>query len=174
MDSLEDDFLDATSSEAPGFAAGPLLARVGRPLAAAAAASLVGGLLLAWLMGGASEPPASASNAVEIAGDADVRPPQNPASQPAAGTRRPLARLRGPVGVDASGARKPDPALAPDTSLVQKSPVAPATAAPTPSEVRFELELDEFDDDEVVTEEDMVDMRPAAMRPDAGGADASF
>jgi type II secretory pathway predicted ATPase ExeA len=152
---------------------GTLLARHARPLAAAAAAAIVGGLLLAWIMGGAAPTPPDVDDpsiGERIAADAIPAADSDTGATPAA---RPLARLRGPVQdgmpIETRPGAAPSGSGTVSRSLSRRTASRPiARAAPVrPAPDQRGTDLDD-DLDGPIDEDDLVDLRPAAMRPGAG------
>jgi hypothetical protein len=152
---------------------GTLLARHARPLVAAAAAAIVGGLLLAWIMGGAPPSPPDVDDpsvGERIAGDAT---PVADSDTGATSSTRPLARLRGPVqdgmptetrpGSASNGSGTASRSLPRRTTSSPIARAAPVRPAPDPRETDLDDDLDV-----PIDEDDLVDLRPAAMRPGAG------
>jgi MSHA biogenesis protein MshM len=130
---------------------GSVLGRHGRAFAAAAIAAVIGGLAFAWLAGDPEPSRSSASDSAELAGSERAGPGSTSDSEnpPAV-----LARLRGPVSTTNE---PPSPAAV-------INPASTRSNAPTGSNV-VELPDEEFDEE--ISEDELVDLRPAAMLPGA-------
>lgn len=146
----DDDLSAPASPEELRAILGSVLGRHGRAFAAAAIAAVIGGLAFAWLSGDAGPSEATATGSAELAG------PERAASTRAGSSANPdappavLARLRGPVST------KSKPAAGP------KAATGIASAEPQT------LALVDEEPEEEITQDDLVDMRPAAMVPGPG------
>jgi len=165
---------------------GTLVARHARAIAAAAALALVGGLAIVWLSGGEAPPAPEMDETKEITQRATrERDSSGPAPDLADESGR-LARLRGPVPSATSSpkALEPIPSGPPATDLLEPMPEEPSPLeekveealveeqpmpeARSESQIASETDAPDAEEDDGPSEEDFVDMRPAAMRPDAG------
>lgn len=156
---LLDDALSAPASpEELRAILGSVLGRHGRAFAAAAIAAVIGGLAVAWLSGDAGPTEAIATDTAELAGPgrADSTPSDSSANSEAPPAV--LARLRGPVST------KSKPTADPKAPADPKAEDATGIAATEPQT----LALVDEEPEEEITEEDGVDMRPAAMLPGPG------
>jgi type II secretory pathway predicted ATPase ExeA len=129
---------------------GSVLGRHARAFAAAAIAAVIGGLAFAWLSGDAGPSEAIAAGSTELAGPERAESTQAGSSAHAEAPPAVLARLRGPVST------KSEPAAGP------KAATGIASAKPQT------LELADEEPEEEITDDDGVDMRPAAMVPGPG------
>lgn len=139
----------------------------GRAFAAAAMAALIGGLALAWLSGDLESAESIARGESELA--AQTRPGSAGgllADSGQTGSDAPLpttlARLRGPVAsTDAASASL---ATAPTPSQPTN---AQRSGRPAADNEPPGVEIEDPDFDEEISEDDLIDMRPAAMLPGA-------
>ncbi len=148
---LGDDDLSAPASpEELRAILGSVLGRHGRAFAAAAIAAVIGGLAFAWLSGDAGPSAATATGSAELAGPERAESTRAGSSANSEAPPAVLARLRGPVST------KGKPAAGP------KAATGIGSAKPQT------LELVDAEPEQEITEDDLVDMRPAAMVPGPG------
>jgi type II secretory pathway predicted ATPase ExeA len=161
QNSQDDPLLEPASQEELRAILGSVLGRHGRAFAAAAVAAVIGGLALAWLAGDAGPSRSSASDGPDFAGYERRGPTEPGATAESDPPPAMLARLRGPVSTTPilPSATRPAPATEPQT--------APKTAPAIPSTEPQVLELSEEEFEEKISEDELVDMRPAAMLPGA-------
>lgn len=136
---------------------GSVLGRHGRAFAAAAIAALIGGLAIAWLAGDAGPSESIAAGGSELTGLGRADPTESRSTADSEAPPAVLARLRGPVSTTGNTPVAPTP-----------TPAAAAAAATTAATEPKSLEIfDEDFEEEEISEDDLVDMRPAAMLPDS-------
>jgi MSHA biogenesis protein MshM len=128
---------------------GSVLGRHGRAFAAAAIAALIGGLAIAWLAGDAGPSESIAAGGSELTGLGRADPIESRSTADSEAAPAVLARLRGPV------------------STTGNTPAAPTPAAAAATEPKSLEIFDEDFEEEEISEDDLVDMRPAAMLPDS-------
>ena len=150
---FQDDYLSAPASpEELRAILGSVLGRHGRAFAAAAIAAVIGGLALAWLAGDAGPSRSSAPDNSELAGYERAGPPESDSNGHSESLPAVLARLRGPVST---------------TTQIPTAPAASRSASANASPPPRVLELSDEEFEEEVSEDELVDMRPAALLPGA-------
>ena len=160
---LSEDALSAPASpEELRAIVGSPLGRQARAFAAAAMAAVIGGLAFVWLTADGESSPATPPDRREMAGFERVNPLEAPDSAFEGGVPQPvLARLRGPVTTTSDGPvlaePEPEPGAEPAFRLGESEALDVSDEGASP--LREEDGL----------EDDFVDMRPAAMIPDASG-----
>jgi hypothetical protein len=133
---------------------GSVLGSNGRAFAAAAIAAVIGGLAFAWLAGDPDPSRSSASDRLELARSEQAGPAGPGSRSDSENLPAVLARLRGPVSTTSEA---PSAAAAPD----------PASTRSNASTGRNVIELPDEEFDEELSEDELVDLRPAAMLPGA-------
>jgi type II secretory pathway predicted ATPase ExeA len=146
---------------------GHIFNRHGRSFAAAAIAALLGGLALASLSGDTESYESNAGGDSERVAQAMLGSAERPSADAGpAGMETapptPLARLRGPVAA---------PDIAPESLGTAPAPSQPMNAHGRDHQASNdqppEVEIEDPDFEGVIPEGDLIDMRPAAMLPDA-------
>jgi hypothetical protein len=157
QNSQDDPLLEPASPEELRAILGSVLGRHSRAFAAAAVAAVIGGLALSWLAGDAGPSRSSASDGSDFAGYERGGPTEPGSSAESEPPPAMLARLRGPVSKTPllPSATRPAPATAP-----QPTPAIPSTESQV-------LELSDEEFEEEISEDELVDMRPASMLPGA-------
>jgi type II secretory pathway predicted ATPase ExeA len=150
---FQDDYLSAPASpEELRAILGSVLGRHGRAFAAAAIAAVIGGLAFAWLAGDAGPSGSSAPDNSELAGYERTGPPESDSTGHSESLPAVLARLRGPVST---------------TTQIPTAPAASRSASANASPPPRVLELSDEEFEEEISEDELVDMRPAALLPGA-------
>jgi MSHA biogenesis protein MshM len=148
---LRDDDLSAPASpEELRAILGSVLGRHGRAFAAATIAAVIGGLAFAWLSGDGGPSEAIATGRTNLAGPERAESTRSGSSANSEAPPPVLARLRGPV------------------STKSKPAAVPGDPTGIPSAKPKTLALVNEGPEEEITEDDLVDMRPAAMVPGPG------
>jgi len=151
---LHDDLSAPASPEELREILGSVLGRHGRAFAAAAIAAVIGGLAFAWLAGDPDPSRSSTSDRSELAGSERAGPAGPGSTSDSESPPAVLARLRGPV----STTNEPPGAAA---------SIDPASTRSNASTGGNVIELPDEEFDEEISEDELVDLRPAAMLPGA-------
>ena len=151
----DDPLLAPASPEELRAILGSVLGRHGRAVAAAAVAAVIGGLAIAWMTGEPGPSEAINAGSSQLAGPAGADPTQSRSTARAEEAPAVLARIRGPV------------------STTGNTPVPPGPAALPPPTQSNDLEISDDDFEGEISQDDLVDMRPAAMLPDSTGKSPS-
>jgi len=134
---------------------GSVRGRHGRAFAAAAIAAVIGGLAFGWLAGDSGPSKRIAAGSPELAAPGGTDPAGSGSTADPESAPVVLARLRGPVSTTASTPAAPEPTTAPGSAEAKA----------------FEIADEDFEDE--ISEDDLIDLRPASMLPDSPGKSQS-